>query len=326
MDFLIVVDVFSKYILVRKLPNSSSSAMCRELSMIVTELGLPVILRSDNSPCYNSTEFQQFLQCYGIRHQTSSPNHPRSNGFLERMVGVAKRLMDKAGKEGKLWISGLFDYRVTPQLGSIASPLELMTQHAPREKCLPQLPSALGAPEMHQTHQKLIKRQGHKPERNYIELHPGTVVWVQHRQNATWEPATVISQCAPNSYWIVQENGAEKPKVYRCTRHMLEIRSTPTDGEQNAQARQCAVEKENMEFHIPAISYGKRNTMSENSLPDYNSNSVQPPLPTLDLPNSEDFSENREESQPVEPLCTNDSTLEQNVQNAPDAPNAPMHK
>ena len=41
-------------------------------------------------------------------HQTSSSNHPRSNGFVERMVGVAKKLMDKAGKEGKPWISGLF--------------------------------------------------------------------------------------------------------------------------------------------------------------------------------------------------------------------------
>ena len=35
--------------------------------------------------------------------------------------------MDKAGKEGKQLISGLYDYRVTPQSGSIASPLQLMT-------------------------------------------------------------------------------------------------------------------------------------------------------------------------------------------------------
>ena len=53
--------------------------------------------------------------------------------------------MDKAGKEGKLWISGMYDYRVTPQSGSIASPLQLMIQHIPREKDLPQLPSTLGA-------------------------------------------------------------------------------------------------------------------------------------------------------------------------------------
>ena len=134
MDFLIVADVFSKYNIVRKLPNSTSAAICTELSMIVTELGLPHIMRSDNGPCYNSKEFQQFLQHYNITHQTSSPNHPRSNGFVQRMVRVAKKLMDKAGKEGKPWISGLFDYRVTPQSGSIASPLQLLTQHTPREK------------------------------------------------------------------------------------------------------------------------------------------------------------------------------------------------
>ena len=66
MDFLIVADVFSKYILVRKLSNSTSAAVCIESSMIVRELGLPHIIRSDNGPCYNSKEFQQFLQCYSI--------------------------------------------------------------------------------------------------------------------------------------------------------------------------------------------------------------------------------------------------------------------
>ena len=111
------------------------------------------------------------------------------------MVGVAKKLMDKNGKEGKPWISGLFDYRVTPQSGSIASSLQMMTQHAPREKNLPHLPNALGALEMQQTCQELIKRQGStsKPKRKYQELLPGTLVWVQHRQNATWEPAIVVN-------------------------------------------------------------------------------------------------------------------------------------
>ena len=103
---------------------------------------------------------------------------------------------------------------------------ELQTQRTPREKNLPQLPSALGAPEMHQTRQELIKGQGNKPERNYIELAPGTPVLVQHRQNATWEPATVGNQCALNSYWIMQENSTEQPRVYRCTRTMLKIGST----------------------------------------------------------------------------------------------------
>ena len=198
-----------------------------------------------------------------------------------------------------------------------------MTQCTPREKNLPQLPSALGAPEMHQTHQELIRRQGNKPEREYQELLPGTPVWMQHRQNATWEPAIVVNQCAPNSHWIMQENGAEQPKVYRCTRTSLKIRSTATDDEQKAQMREWMPKKENTEFHIPAIPYGNRNLMVKNSQEHSSSNSVQPQLLTLDLPDSENFSENREKSQLAEPLCTDVTTLE----NAPDAPNVPVqHK
>ena len=104
------------------------------------------------------------------------------------------------------------------------------------------MPSALG----HQICQELIKRQGNKPERKYQELVPGTPVWVQHRQNATWEPTIVVNQCAPNSCWIIQENGAEQAKVYRHTRTMLRIRSTPTDGDQKAQMREWSTETENV--------------------------------------------------------------------------------
>ena len=223
---------------------------------------------------------------------------------LKEWLGDAKKLMNKAGKKGKPWISGLFDYRVTCQSGSIASLLQLMTQCTPREKSLPQLPSALDAPEMYQTCQELIKRQGNKPvrrEQACKELLPGTPVWVQHKQNATWEPAIVVNQCAPNSYWIMQENGAEQPRVYRHTRTMLKIRSTPTDGKQKAKMREWSTETDNAEFHIPAIPYGNRNIMVENSQEHSSPSGLALPLPTLDLRESENFSENREESQIAEP-------------------------
>ena len=261
MDFLIVADVFSKYFLVRKLANSTSAAVCAEIATIVTELGLPHIIRSDNGPCYNSKEFQQLLQCYNITHQTSSPHHPRSNGFVERMVGVAKKLMDKAGSEGKPWISGLYEYRVTPQSGSIASPLQLITQCTPREKDLPQLPSTLGAQEMYETHQELIRRQPNKPERNYIELTPGIAVWVQRRQNTSWEPATVVSQSS-NSYWIMQGNGTDQPKVYRRTRSMLKIRSTNVRQTRHNYSQLTEIEK--AKFQNPFTYNDERNFVKHN--------------------------------------------------------------
>ena len=135
---------------------------------------------------------------------------------------------------------------------SIASPLQLITQCTPREKDLPQQPSTLGAQEMYETHQELIRRQQNKPEKNYIELTPGMPVWVQHRQNTSWEPATVVSQCNSNSCWIMQENGTDQPKVYRRTRTMLKIRCT--DVRQTRHDYSQSTELEKAKFQTPATS------------------------------------------------------------------------
>ena len=157
------------------------------------------------------------------------------------------------------------EYRVAPQSGSIASPLQLITQRTPREKDLLQLPSTLGAQEMYQTHQELIRKQQNKLEKSYIELTPGTPVWVQHRQNTSWEPATVMSQCTTNSYWIMQENGTEQPKVYRRTRSMLKIRCTLTEVEQTRYRNSQSTETEKAEFHTQAIPNMARNYVEGNS-------------------------------------------------------------
>ena len=145
-----------------------------------------------------------------------------------------------------------------------------------------QLPSTLGAQEMYQTQQGLMKRQGNKPEKSYIELTPGTPVWVQHRQNTTWEPETVVSQCTRNSYWIMQENDTEQPKVYRRTRSMLKIRSTPTEAKQTGHMNNQSTEPEKAEFHTPAIPNMVRDCVKENSLENISPGPVQLTLPTLD--------------------------------------------
>ena len=134
----------------------------------------------------------------------------------------------------------------------------------------------------YQTQQELIKRQQNKLEKSYIELTPGTPVWVQHRQNTTWEPATVVSQCTTNSYWIMQENGTEQPKVYRRTRSMLKIRSTPTEVEQTGYRNSQSTEPEKAEFHTPAIPNTVRDCAQGNSLENISADPVQTTLSTPD--------------------------------------------
>ena len=202
--------------------------------------------------------------------------------------------MDKTGKEGKPWISGLYEYRVTPQSGSIASLLQLITEHTSREKDLPQLPSTQGAQEMYETHQELIRRQQNKLEKNYIELTPGMPVWIQHRQNTSWEQATVMSQCTSNSYWIMQENGTDQPKVYRRTRTMLKIRCTNIRETRHSNSQ--STESEKAEFHTPAIPNVTRNCVEHNSAENISQDLVHPNKSDIEASASFDFkSEEREE-------------------------------
>ena len=134
---------------------------------------------------------------------------------------------------------------------------------------------------MYQTHQELIRRQQNKLEKSYIELTPGTTVWVQHRQNTSWEPATVVSQCTTNPYWIMQENGTEQLKVYRRTRSMLKIRCTLTEVEQTGYRSQ-STESDKAEYHTPAIPNMARNCVKENSLENISPDLVQLTVPTSD--------------------------------------------
>ena len=114
---------------------------------------------------------------------------------------------------------------------------------------------------------KLIKNssEGNRTSwrKNFIELTPGMPVWVQHRQNTSWEPATVMSQCTSNSYWIMQENGTDQPKVYSRTRTMLKIRCT--DVRQTRHSNIQLTESEKAEFHTPAIPNVTRNCVKHNS-------------------------------------------------------------
>ena len=114
IDYLVIGDYFSKYLIMRRLPNSSTHVVIKELGLVFTELGRPFVLRSDNGPCYSSREFHNFLSFYQVDHITSSPHYPQSNGFAEALVGIAKKLMKKSVKEGKLWNYGLLQYINSP--------------------------------------------------------------------------------------------------------------------------------------------------------------------------------------------------------------------
>ena len=82
----------------------------------------------------------------------------------------------------------------------------------------------------------------------------------------------------------MQENGTKQPKVYRCTRTILKIRSTPTESELTGQAREWMTESRKSESNIPAIPNMVRDSVHKNSQENTPSDPVQSTLPRLDLP------------------------------------------
>ena len=106
----------------------------------------------------------------------------------------------------------------------------------------------------------------------------------------------------------MQENGTEQPKVYRHTRTMLKIRSTPIEGEQTGKMKEWMTESRKSESNIPAIPNRVRDSVHENSQENAPSDPVQSPLPRLDLPQAAFESEEREEN--VESLCRDETALE----------------
>ena len=127
-----VGDYFSKFLIMRKIPNISTHVVTEELGMIFTEFGRLFVLKSDNGPCYTYREFHDFLEFYKIHHITSSPHYVQSNGFAEALVGILKKLMEKSVKDGKPWNYGLHEYRITPVSGNLPSPLEALTGYKQR--------------------------------------------------------------------------------------------------------------------------------------------------------------------------------------------------
>ena len=53
--------------------------------------GLPEIIVSGNASNYVSGEFKSFLQKNGVKHISSAPYHPASNGLVERAARTLRK-------------------------------------------------------------------------------------------------------------------------------------------------------------------------------------------------------------------------------------------
>ncbi len=126
--FLVIVDAYSKWLDVKVVKQATSTNTITALRSLFATHGIPELIISDNGTVFTSAEFQQFTKQNGIRHNTSAPYHPATNGLAERAVQTFKTFLKKSSDgslEDRLALF-LFRYRITPHSTTGATPAQLL--------------------------------------------------------------------------------------------------------------------------------------------------------------------------------------------------------
>ncbi|XP_060868649.1 uncharacterized protein K02A2.6-like [Metopolophium dirhodum] len=93
--FLVVIDAYSKYIVVKLLRKTNCESLIRELQEVFAFFGLPEEIVSDNGPPFGSWLFNSYGNQSNIKITKTPPFHSQSNGLAERAVQTVKKYFKK---------------------------------------------------------------------------------------------------------------------------------------------------------------------------------------------------------------------------------------
>ncbi|KAJ8394075.1 hypothetical protein AAFF_G00054190 [Aldrovandia affinis] len=161
------------------------------LRLLFATHGLPDIIVSDNGASFTSAEFQEFARRNSIRHVTTAPYHPSSNGQAERMVQTTKEALSRitVGDWQTRLARFLLSQHITPNSATGKSPAELLMNR--------RLTTALDrlhpdyVSDMH--HKQEVSCEGHHgPNRSFQE--DDDVYMRSYTGGHKWIPGVILPQ------------------------------------------------------------------------------------------------------------------------------------
>lgn len=202
--FLIVIDAHSKWPEVFPMRSTTTTLTIDLLRDLFARHGIPQQLVSDNGPQFVSEEFRLFMKQNGIRHSTSSPYHPRTNGQAERFVQTFKQAMknakgEKRSLQQKLSVF-LCKYRSTPHAMTNETPAKLLLGRNLRTRLDIMKPDLLSRVSYGQDRMKLSRHTG-ETVRKFSKGHH-VMVRDYRSSDRKWIPAAIHAQTGPLSYTI----------------------------------------------------------------------------------------------------------------------------
>ena len=184
---LVVVDSYTKWLEVFPMKCATSEATISRLRGLFATHGLPEHVVSDNGTNFVSSEFETFLRCNGIKHTTTAPGHPATNGLAERYVGFVKKQLKKMSNSSTLVDNLsriLLTYRTTPHPATGNTPSNLLMKRTLRTRFCLMKPS-LGATQEFRVYDHSIECT---PKYKAGDL----VFALNLRSGARWVPGVII--------------------------------------------------------------------------------------------------------------------------------------
>ncbi|GFT51646.1 uncharacterized protein K02A2.6 [Trichonephila clavipes] len=190
--FFLIVDAHSKWLEVYPMKVTTAKKTIECLRDSFARFGLPRVLVSDNGSQFTSYEFQRFMHKNGVRHKTSAPFKPSSNGQAERYVSTLKQSLRAMHKyEGTIQqklSTFLMQYRKAPNVTTTLSPAILFLKRDIRTRI------DLLLPELKTKIQDKLRRDNFEFRDRKFDVGDRVAVRVYRAANTRWKFGTIVNQ------------------------------------------------------------------------------------------------------------------------------------
>ncbi|CAL1672606.1 unnamed protein product [Lasius platythorax] len=209
-DYIVLADNYFGFIKFKKLYSTTTYEVIEFFKKSFLTHGIPKLFETDNRPQFQSREFKEFAKEWKFEHHTSSPEHPRGNGFSEKAVHIMKNIIKKCEPDGSDVRLALLNY-INTLRGKLGSPAQRL--YSRRTRSLLPVTSDSLKPKPVDDVTKTLKLLREKPrmyaDRGTITRKPliiGNNV-VMKTRGKVWKPARVTEIIHPRSVVVTDQEG-----------------------------------------------------------------------------------------------------------------------